>query len=83
MVEDFKKIKSELSDLKKKKNKKRVDSVVKKLSKGFLKRPKTKLPSVNPKKFITYNLKEQALVKEGRTGHFNKEYMEEKINWLS
>jgi hypothetical protein len=51
-------------------------------SKRLLKKPQAKLPSTDPKKFITKGMGKQSLVKEGRTGYFNEEYMEEKINWL-
>lgn len=77
MVEDFQKIKKELTKLKKKKKKS------KSLIKGkLLKKPQAKLPSVSPKKFITSGLGHNSLVKEGRTGYFNKEMMEE-TKWLS
>ena len=48
----------------------------------FLKKPKAKLPSTDPKKFITEGLGKQSLVREGRTGYFNEEMMEE-AKWLS
>lgn len=59
----------------------------KKSKKGFLKghllkKPTTKIPSVSPKKFITQGGGNQSLVREGKTGYFNEEYMEE-AKWLS
>ncbi len=63
--------------------KKKKKSKKKGLFKGkFLKKPTVKVPSVDPKKFITKGLGHQGLVKEGRTGYFNKEMMEE-TKWLS
>jgi hypothetical protein len=50
--------------------------------KKFLKKPTQKLPSTDPKKFITRGLGRQSLVREGRTGYFNEEMMEE-AKWLS
>lgn len=52
------------------------------LSKKILSKPTAKLPSTNPKKFITRGLGNQPLVKEGKIGYFNEEYQEE-IKWLS
>jgi len=78
MVEDFSKIKKELARLKKKQKKK--------VKKGLLKgpkKPKAKLPSTDPKKFISQGLVKQPLVKKEKTGYFDTEYMEEKIRWLS
>ncbi len=70
--------------LKKESNKKREKKEKKKgLFKGkILKKPTVKPPSVDPKKFITQGAGHQALVKEGRSGYFNKEMMEE-TKWLS
>ena len=50
--------------------------------KRILSKPKAKLPSTDPKKFLTHGLERQSLVREGRTGYFNKEMMEE-AKWLS
>ena len=47
----------------------------------ILKKPKAKLPSVNPSKFIQSKVN-HSLVKEGRTGYFNEEY-EREIKWLA
>ena len=55
----------------------------KKYKKKLLKKPKAKMPSIDPKRFITSGLGKQELVSEGRTGYFNEEYIKEKQNWLS
>jgi hypothetical protein len=52
-------------------------------SKKLLKKPEAKLPSTDPKRFITSGMGRPSLVREGRTGYFDEEYMEEKIKWLS
>jgi hypothetical protein len=52
-------------------------------SKKLLKKPKAKLPSTDPKRFITSGMGRPSLVREGRTGYFDEEYMGEKIKWLS
>lgn len=76
MVEDLKKIKRELSTLKKKKSKKKG------IFKGKqLKKPETKLKKIDPKKFITRGLSEGKLVREGKTGWFNEETIGES-KWL-
>jgi hypothetical protein len=67
---------------KKKKKPLNWDKRIEILEKKILKKPQAKLPSTDPKKFITKGMGKQSLVKEGRTGYFNEEYMEEKINWL-
>ncbi len=77
MIEDFQKTKKELEKLKNKKDKKKG------LFKGnLLKKPSVKLPSIDPKRFITHGAGHQSLVKEGRSGYFNKEMMEE-TKWLN
>jgi hypothetical protein len=43
----------------------------------ILQKPTAKLPSTDPKKFVTSGLGRPSLVREGRTGYFNKEMMEE------
>lgn len=48
----------------------------------ILRKPTAKLPSTDPKKFITKGMGKQSLVREGRTGFFNEEMMEE-TKWLS
>ena len=52
------------------------------LSGKLLKKPKAKLPSTDPKGFITRGLGKPKMVSEGRTGYFNSEMMEE-TKWLS
>jgi hypothetical protein len=75
MVEDFQKMKKELTKLKKKAKTKKG------LFKGkVLSKPTAKLPSTDPKKFIRGG--GDRLVREGRTGFFNEEMMEE-TKWLS
>jgi hypothetical protein len=61
---------------------KKGKKVKKRKEKKFIKKPKAKLPSVDPKKFITKGLGHTPLVGEGRTGYFNQEMMGER-KWLS
>lgn len=49
--------------------------------KKILKKPIAKLKGIDSEKFITKGLVKQALVREGKTGYFNKELMEE-AKWL-
>ena len=88
-------LKGSLEKLKKEERKEKVESVKSKLSQlegravkrlfggKLLKKPKAKLPSTDPKRFITSGLGKQELVSEGKTGYFNEEYIKEKQNWLS
>ena len=73
-----KSLKEQLGKNKKSKKKPKKKSKKKKM----LKKPKAKLPSIDPKKFISSTIRNQTLVSEGKIGHFNEEYMEEKIKWL-
>ena len=91
MVEDFKKIKEDRDKFKKKLDtpKKIEPKKVPKLGKNLqkvgnkiLKKPKAKIRSVDPKKAITQGMGKRALVSEGRTGYFKKEYVKES-KWLS
>lgn len=54
-----------------------------KRKKKLLKKPKTKILSVNPKTFVTRGENGRVLVKKGRTGYFKEEYIKEKQKWLS
>ncbi len=67
--------------------KKGLPELKKKTKKGvfkgkFIKKPKTKIQGVNPQRFISKDSARQSLVREGRTGYFNQEMMEE-AKWLS
>lgn len=56
--------------------------MVKDRRKKFIKGIKKRLPSTDPKKFITKDAGHYALVKKGRTGFFKEEMMREQ-KWLS
>lgn len=47
----------------------------------FLKKPKVKIESISPQKFISGKRESHSLVREGRTGYFNDEYKKE-MKWL-
>lgn len=69
-----------------KKQKKRLKIKIgkpKKYKGKLLKKPKAKLPSVNPKTFVTRGENGRALVRKGRTGYFKEEYIRENQKWLS
>ncbi len=66
---------------------KRLEAIGSRVSKRLfgqklLKKPTAKVPSVNPQRFISKDSARQSLVREGRTGYFNQEMMEE-AKWLS
>ena len=70
--------------------KSRISGVGKSVAKTFtergkhtiLSKPTAKVPSVSPTKFVSRTISNAPLVREGRTGFFKEEMMEE-TKWLS
>ncbi len=77
MVEDFQKIKKKLEGIGRSAGK----LLTSKGKRTILKKPKTKLPSTDPEKFISRGLGNRALVRKGRTGYFNEDTIGES-KWL-
>lgn len=56
-------------------------SVARKFKKIKKTKPTAKIKGINPEKFITKGLGKPVLVREGKTGYFNEEYVGE-TKWL-
>lgn len=49
----------------------------------ILRKPKAKITSINPERFITKGLGDTPLVKKGKVGYIEEEMIEEKVKWMS